>query len=52
MNDTHLQSSTPPDEPEEMYEPRKGLSLFWIVWLVVAAIICVVLFSQIGRAHV
>src|ERR1039457_5077532 len=44
MNDTHLQSSTPPDEPEEMYGRRKGLSLFWYVWFAVAAIICLVLF--------
>ena len=45
MNDTYPGSSLPPDGPEEMYEPRKGLSLFWIVWLVVAAIICLALFS-------
>ena len=44
MNDTHLQSSTPPDEPEEIYGRKKGFSLFWCVWLAVAAIICVVLF--------
>ena len=44
MNDTHLRSSTPPDEPEEMYGRRKGLSMFWCVWFAVAAIICVVLF--------
>src|ERR1035437_5064364 len=45
MNDTYPGSSLPRDGPEEMYGPRKGLSLFWIVWLVVAAIICLALFS-------
>ena len=44
MNDTHLHSSTPPDEPEEIFGRRKGFSLFWCVWFAVAAIICVVLF--------
>jgi iron(III) transport system substrate-binding protein len=44
MNDTYPGSSLPSDGPEEMYGPRKGLSVFWIVWLVVAAIICAVLF--------
>jgi iron(III) transport system substrate-binding protein len=44
MIDTHSEWSPPPDGPEESFGRRKGLSLFWCVWVAVAATICVVLF--------
>ena len=47
MKDDFTQGTGPPDGPEENYGPRKGLSLFWCVWLAVAAIICLVLFGLV-----
>jgi len=45
MIDKQPGAALPPDWPEEIFPRRKGLSLFWCVWVGVAAIICVVLFS-------
>jgi iron(III) transport system substrate-binding protein len=51
MIDTHPEWSPPPDGPEQRFGRGKGLSLFWCVWLAVAAIICVVLFSVLFTRH-
>lgn len=51
MIDTHPEWSPPPDGPEPLFGPRKGLSLFWLVWVGVAAIICLVLFIVLFPAR-
>jgi len=45
MNDTQSGWPQPPDGPEQSFERKMGLSLFWSVWVGVAVIIGVVLFG-------